>query len=57
MLTFTIIMFGLATLRTITPFMKEDTYKSLSSFIASSLLCITMVISYIWFLQQFIQVK
>jgi len=57
MSTFTIIMFGLATLRIIAPFMREDIYESFSSFITSSLLCITIVVSYIWFLHQFIQVK
>ncbi|CAB4128210.1 hypothetical protein UFOVP104_23 [uncultured Caudovirales phage] len=57
MLIFTIIFFGLATIRTITPFGDDETYKKGSSFIAKIFVLITMLISYIWFLNQFITLK
>lgn len=57
MLIFTIIIFGLATVRTITPFTDDDTYKKGSVFIARSFVLITMLMSYIWFLNQFISLK
>ena len=57
MLIFTIIMFGLATIRTITPFSKDESFEKLGSFIARVLVASTMVMSYIWFLKQFVSLN
>ena len=50
MLTFAVIIFGLATLRTLTAFLKESTYESGASFIGQILVATTMLASYLWFL-------
>ena len=52
---FAIIIFGLATIRTITPFTKNETYSSLPHFIGQLAVCVTMCICYIWFLKEMIQ--
>jgi hypothetical protein len=57
MLIFTIIIFGLATIRTITPFTKEETYRSFASFMGSLLVVSTMIICYIWFLKQYVSLN
>jgi hypothetical protein len=50
-------MFGLATIRTITPFSKDESFEKLGSFIARVLVASTMVMSYIWFLKQFVSLN
>jgi len=50
-------MFGLATLRTITPFAKDETYKSFSSFMGNLLVASTMIICYVWFLKQYVSLN
>jgi hypothetical protein len=52
---FAIVIFGLATIRTITPFTKNETYSSLPIFIGSLGVCVTMCICYIWFLKKMLQ--
>jgi hypothetical protein len=54
MIIFSIIIFGLATIRTITPLTKEETYKSWPNFIGQMLVTVLMVWCYIWYLQQII---
>jgi len=59
MLVFTIIIFGLATLRTITRLAldaKDDTQSTIS-FINNLLIAGTMIWCYVWFLIQFIEFK
>lgn len=51
MIVFTIIIFGLATVRTIVPFTKEETYQTLSKFIATAITTGMMIWCYVWFLQ------
>ena len=51
MIVFTIIIFGLATVRTIVPFTKGKTYETLSTFIATAINTGMMIWFYVWFLQ------
>jgi len=51
---FTIIVFGLAVLRTLQPFANDETYKRIPNFIASTILASTMCGAYIWFLKSVI---
>ena len=52
MLIFTIIIFGLATIRTIVPLVEKDNWTA-----GQLITTVTMVIAYIWFLNQFISLK
>lgn len=52
MLIFTIIVFGLATVRTLLPMRDPDEVNFASIAVAA-----TMIISYVWFLQQFVSVR
>ena len=49
-----LVVFGLATIRTITPFAKKENYKSASSFIAQLLVTVPTVICYVWLLKHFV---
>lgn len=53
---FAIIIFGLATIRTITPFAKEETYKKGTDFIADLIIAGLMVWCYVWFIKLIINV-
>ncbi len=53
---FAIIIFGLATLRTITPFAKQETYKEGTEFIASLIISGLMTWCYVWFIKLIINV-
>ena len=57
MIVFAIIIFGLATVRTFTPLIKQDAYKTASGFIGTALVAGTMLWCYIWFLLQFVTIK
>lgn len=57
MIVFILIIFGLATLRTISEFAKAENYKSGSKFIACLLVCITTIYAYGWLLNYFLQIK
>ena len=57
MIIFAIIIFGLATIRTFVPLMKEESYSELGSFIALASVAGTMLWCYIWFLSQYIKLK
>jgi hypothetical protein len=52
MLIFTIIIFGLATIRTIVPLVQNQ---NSIDFVSSIILATTMIITYIWFLSQFVK--
>jgi len=52
MLIFTIIIFGLATIRTIVPLAQNQ---SQIDFVSNIILATTMIIAYIWFLSQFVK--
>jgi hypothetical protein len=54
MIVFMLVVFGLATIRTITPFAKNENYESASSFIAQLLLTVPTVICYVWLLKHFV---
>lgn len=54
MLIFTIIIFGLATIRTVVPFASDKSYEKFSDFVAKLIVSSTMVMAYIWFLKQFV---
>lgn len=54
---FTIIIFGLATLRTIMMLTKKENTDIPNGLIATLFMVITMIIAYVWFLQQFITLK
>lgn len=51
-----LVVFGFATLRTITPFAKKENYE-ITSFIAQLLITIPMVVCYVWILKHFISIK
>lgn len=51
---FTLIIFGIAVIRTMTPFLKDETYNLLSELIARFLLMVSTILAYIWLLQQFV---
>ena len=57
MIIFAIIIFSLATIRTITPFSSSKPYENGSAFIGHLLVAITMIWCYIWFLGQYIKLK
>ena len=57
MVIFTIIIFGLATVRTFVPLMKQEAYDSFSTFIALTLVAVTMLWCYVWFLSQYININ
>lgn len=49
-----LVVFGLATIRTITPFANKENDKSATSFIAKLLVTVPMVICYVWLLKHFV---
>jgi hypothetical protein len=57
MIVFAIIIFGLATVRTFTPLIKQDAYKTASGFIGTALVAATMLWCYVWFLTQHVNLK
>lgn len=57
MLIFTIIIFGLATIRTVAPFASNKTYEKFSDFLAALIVASTMVMAYVWFLKQFVSLN
>lgn len=57
MLIFTIIMFGLATIRTVVPFASNKAYGKFSDFVAKLIVASTMVMAYVWFLKQFVSLN
>jgi hypothetical protein len=57
MIIFAIIIFGLATVRTFVPLMKEETYAKLGTFIGTISVAGTMLWCYIWFLLEHIKLK
>jgi hypothetical protein len=57
MIVFAIIIFGLATVRTFTPFTKPETYKTASGFIGMAGVAFTMLWCYVWFLTQYVNLK
>lgn len=54
---FTIIIFGFATIRAIMLFNKKENTATINDIIATLFVSVTMVIAYVWFLQQFITLK
>ena len=52
MLIFTIIIFGLATIRTIVPMAKKENVN-----LAQIILAVTMIVAYVWFLKQFVSLN
>lgn len=52
MLTFTIIIFGLATVRTLTPMAEAKNVR-----LPQIAIAITMIVAYVWFLNQFISLN
>lgn len=57
MVIFAIVIFGLATIRTFVPLVKEESYTKFSTFIALASVSGTMLWCYIWFLSQHIKLK
>jgi hypothetical protein len=57
MVIFAIIIFGLATVRTFVPLMKEETYAKFGTYIGTISVAGTMLLCYIWFLSQHIKLK
>ena len=53
---FAIIIFGLATVRTLSPFAKPETFKKGTDFIASLIIAGLMVWCYVWFIKLIINV-
>tara|TARA_R110002167_G_C12466225_1_gene633187 strand:+ start:468 stop:641 length:174 start_codon:yes stop_codon:yes gene_type:complete len=53
---FAIIIFGLATVRTLSPFAKPETFKKGTDFIASLIIAGLMMWCYVWFIRLIINV-
>jgi len=54
---FSLIMFGLAVIRTITPFAKDETYQTATKFLGQLGVAITMIMAYVWLIKQFVIFK
>jgi hypothetical protein len=57
MLILSIIIFGLAVVRSVVPFAKKEVYTSLADFIGNALVFLPMLICYVWFLNQFVSLN